>query len=113
MRQFLKYTFASLIGNLLAAMLVLGLGTGGLIFLVVAAASKDTGPQVKDESVLVFDLGLNISDTNPESSTSEALSQVLSGEDSKTITLRSVLDTLEKATTDDRIVGLYLDGRGC
>ncbi|MBC6422321.1 MAG: signal peptide peptidase SppA [Hormoscilla sp. SP12CHS1] len=110
MHQFLKYTFASLIGNLLAAMLVLGLGTGGLIFLVVAAASKDTGPQVKDESVLVFDLGLNISDTNPESSTSEALSQVLSGEDSKTITLRSVLDTLEKATTDDRIVGLYLDG---
>ncbi|MBC6455173.1 MAG: signal peptide peptidase SppA [Hormoscilla sp. SP5CHS1] len=110
MHQFLKYTFASLIGNLLAAMLVLGLGTGGLIFLVVAAASKDTGPQVKDESVLVFDLGLNISDTNPESSTSEALSQVLSGEDSKTITLRSVLDTLEKATTDDRILGLYLDG---
>lgn len=110
MRQFLKYTFASLIGNLLAAMLVLGLGTGGLIFLVVAAASKDTGPQVKDKSVLVFDLGLNISDTNPESSTSEALSQVLSGEDSKTITLRSVLDSIEKATTDDRIVGLYLDG---
>lgn len=110
MRQFLKYTFASLIGNLLAVMLVLGLGTGGLIFLVVAAASKDTGPQVKDESVLVFDLGLNISDTNPESTTSEALSQVLSGEDSKTIPLRSVLDTLEKATTDDRIVGLYLDG---
>jgi len=110
MRQFLKYTFASLIGNLLAAMLVLGLGTGGLIFLVVAAASKDTGPQVKDKSVLVLDLGLNISDTNPESTTSEALSQVLSGSDSKTITLRSVLDTLEKATTDDRIVGLYLDG---
>jgi len=110
MRQFLKYTFASLIGNLLAAMLVLGLGTGGLIFLVVAAASKDTGPQVKDESVLVFDLGLNISDTNPEYTTSEAISQVISGEDSKTITLRSVLDSLEKATTDDRIVGLYLDG---
>lgn len=110
MRQFLKYTFASLIGNMLAAMLVLGLGTGGLIFLVVAAASKDTGPQVKDKSVLVFDLGLNIGDTNPESTTSEAFSQVLSGEDSKTITLRSVLDTLEKATTDDRIVGLYLDG---
>ncbi len=110
MRQFLKYTFASLIGNLLAAMLVLGLGTGGLIFLVVAAASKDTEPQVKDESVLVFDLGLNISDTNPESTTSEAISQVISGSDSKTITLRSVLDSLEKATTDDRIVGLYLDG---
>ncbi|MBO1348971.1 MAG: signal peptide peptidase SppA [Hormoscilla sp. GUM202] len=110
MSQFMKYTFASLIGNLLAAMLVLGLGTGGLIFLVVAAASKDTGPQVKDESVLVLDLGLNISDTNPESSTSEAISQVLSGSDSKTITLRSVLDSLEKATTDDRIVGLYLDG---
>ncbi|MBC6478448.1 MAG: signal peptide peptidase SppA [Hormoscilla sp. GM7CHS1pb] len=111
MREFLKYTFASLIGNLLAAMLVLGLGTGGLIFLVVAAAgSKDTGPQVKDKSVLVFDLGLNINDTNPESTTSEAVSQVLSGEDSNTITLRSVLDTIEKATTDDRIVGLYLDG---
>ncbi|MDP8962535.1 MAG: signal peptide peptidase SppA, partial [Cyanobacteriota bacterium] len=70
MRQFLKQTLASTIGSLAGLILFFTLGTGGLIFLLIAAASRDEGPQVKNKSVLVFDLSLNITDSNPASSTS-------------------------------------------
>jgi protease-4 len=106
MRDFLKYTFATVLGLLI----FLGLSIGGLISLVVMVASRDTGPQVKDKSVLTFDLSLNITDskrgTNP---LNEALS---SGDEPDTITLRAVLDAIDKATKDPRIVGLYLYSDG-
>lgn len=110
MRQFLKQTFASLIGSLAGLFLFFSLGTAGLLFLLIAAASRDTGPQVKNKSVLVFDLSVNISDTDPSSSTSQAIGAALSGEETTTVTLRTVLDALDKATLDERIVALYLDG---
>ena len=110
MRQFLKQTFASMVGSLAGLILFFSLGTGGLIFLLIAAASRDTGPQVKDKSVLVFDQSLSITDTDPTSSTSEAIGEVLSGDSTTSITLRTVLDTLEKARKDKRIVAVYLDG---
>ena len=110
MRQFLKQTFASMLGSLAGLILFFSLGTGGLILLVIAAASRDTGPQVKNRSVLVFDLSLNITDSNPTSSTSEALGEAISGDETTSITLRTVLKALENARQDKRIVALYLDG---
>ena len=110
MRDFFKQTFASLIGSLAGLTLFFGLGTTGLIFLLIAAASRDSGPLVKDKSVLVFDLSMNITDSNPSSSTSEALGKALSGENTDRVTLRTVLDALDKASKDKRIVALYLDG---
>lgn len=110
MRQFLKQTFASMVGSLAGLILFFSLGTGGLIFLLIAVASRDTGPQVKDKSVLVFDQSLSITDTDPTSSTSEAIGEALSGDSTTSITLRTVLDTLEKARKDKRIVAVYLDG---
>jgi protease-4 len=110
MRQFLKQTFASMVGSLAGLILFFSLGTGGLLFLLIAAASRDTGPRVKDKSVLVFDMSLNITDTEPTSSTSEALGEALSGERVTSVTLRTVLDTLDKARQDKRIIALYLDG---
>ena len=110
MRQFLKQTVASMLGSLAGLILFFSLGTGGLILLVIAAASRDTGPQVKNKSVLVFDLSLNITDSNPTSSTSEALGEAISGDETTSITLRTVLKALENARQDKRIVALYLDG---
>jgi protease-4 len=113
MRDFLKYTFANILGTLITIGILGTVGIGGLIFLVVSAvSSKDTaGPKVENESVLVFDLSVAITDTKPASSTAEALSQALSDDESpSTMTLRTVLDAIETATTDDRIVALYLQG---
>ena len=110
MRNFLKQTFASAVGSLLGLFIFFGIGTGGLLLLLIAVASRDTGPQIKDKSVLVYDLALNITDAKPSSGTSTVLQRALSGEDNNTVTLRTVLDTLEKARRDKRIVGIYLDG---
>ncbi|MBD2743187.1 signal peptide peptidase SppA [Coleofasciculus sp. FACHB-1120] len=112
MRSFLKQTFASLLGSLFGLILFFGLGTSGLILLLIAVASKDTGPEVEDKSVLVIDQSLTITDSDPISSTSQAISEALSGEENKTVRLRTVLDAIAQATKDKRIVGVYLDGSG-
>jgi len=110
MRNFLKQTFASVVGTLLGLFIFFGLGTAGVLLLIVAIASRDPEPQVQQNSMLVFDLSLNITDSRPSSGTSAAIQQALSGEDSNTVTLRTVLDSLEKARRDKRIIGIYLDG---
>ena len=109
MRNFIKQTFTSAIGSLLGLFIFFGLGTVGLIALLIAAG-QDKSLQVKNKSVLVLDLALNITDSKPNSSSSAALQEALSGEDRNRVTLRTVLDTLEKARRDPRIVGIYLDG---
>lgn len=110
MRKFITQTFASVLGSLIGFTLFFGISTVGLISLIITAASRDTGPQVKDKSVLVFDLSLTVRDTDPTSSTSRAIEEALSGEETDTITLRKVVDTLNAAAEDSRIVALYLDG---
>jgi protease-4 len=104
MRDFLKYTLASLVG----LTLFLGLGMAGLFILLFAAASRETGPQVKDKTVMVFDLSQNITDTKPRSGTGQAIEEALSGNGEDSITLRTVLDSLKEAAKDKKIVGLYL-----
>jgi protease-4 len=110
MRNFFKQTFASAIGTLLGLLLFFGLSVSGMLVLLVALAAQDNEPQVKERSVLVYDLSLNITDAPRNSSTSALIQSVLSGETNKTIALRTVLDTLEKARRDPRIIGIYLDG---
>ncbi|NEP88021.1 MAG: signal peptide peptidase SppA [Okeania sp. SIO2C2] len=112
MKDFFKYTFASLIGSLLGIALIVGLGFGGLIFLVgsIASKAKDIGPQVKDKSVLVFDLATNITDTRPISTTGEALQEALSGDQPATIALRKAINALDTAAQDEKIIGLYIKG---
>jgi protease IV len=110
MRDFFKYTFASL----LALLIFLGVSVGGLVILVVSIAalgSKDTGPEVKDKSVLVFNLALDINDARRTSSPGEAFQEALSDSDSAdSITLRETLDAIDAATKDKRIVGMYIYG---
>ncbi len=109
MKEFLKYTFASMVGTLVGLVLILTLGFGGLMFLV-AIAAKTPEPQLKNKSVLVFDLSVNIRDTKPTSTTSEAFQEALSGQDEESITLRNVIDAIDKATQDKQIVALYIEG---
>ncbi len=112
MKDFLKYTCASLLGTFLGLLLLSGVGLGGLVLLIAVAASssKDSGPQVKDKSVLVLDLSLNITDSKPNRSTSAAIQEVLSDESGDAVTLRSVLDAIDSAKKDPKIVGIYLEG---
>ncbi|MEG4022557.1 signal peptide peptidase SppA [Microcoleus sp. S13C4] len=112
MKDFLKYTCASLLGTFLGLLLLGSIGLGGLVLLIslAASSSKDSGPQVKDKSVLVLDLSLNITDSKPIRSTSAAIEEVLSEDSGDAVTLRTVLDTIEYAKKDPKIVGIYLEG---
>ncbi|MFM6334237.1 MAG: signal peptide peptidase SppA [Dolichospermum sp.] len=109
MNNFIKQTLASLIGNLLGLTIFSGLSTlGFLLILIAVASSQNSGPTVKDKSVLVFDLSMKITDSEPSSD--ELLQKTLSGVDENSITLRKVVETLDKAGRDQRIVGIYIDG---
>ncbi|MFW6296078.1 MAG: signal peptide peptidase SppA [Halothece sp.] len=106
MKDFIKQTFASLIGTVAGLMLFGALGVSGLVMLIITAASQESGPVVKDKSVLVFDLATQIRDTEPQSTLGDALA----GSEVNSIPLRTVLNAIEKATKDDRIVALFIDG---
>jgi protease IV len=104
MRDFLKYTFASL----LALLIFLGLSIGGLVLLVISISSKDPAPSVKDKSVLAFDLSVDITDGQKGSSGN--LGNALLSGTPDTIALQTVLTAIDRAAKDKRIVALYLYG---
>jgi protease-4 len=106
MRDFLKYTVASLLGLLI----FMGLGIGGLLVLIILLASGSKEPAVKDKSVLAFDLSITINDSKRNSDTSHAIQDALSDDGAEQMTLRAVLDAINNATRDPHIVGLYLYG---
>ena len=107
MSHFFKQTFASTIGSFIALCLFLTLGAGSLVFMLFATVSPKEELRVEDKSILVFDLSLDIRDSQPPPN----LSQAISGKKQETMTLRRVLQSIDKATEDDRIVGIFLDGR--
>ena len=108
MRQFLKQTFASTLGSMIGLFLVLGFSVSGLFLLLISAVSEDEDIQrIQDKSVLVFDLSTQVRDSKPAAN----LSQAFTGEKQEIITLRRVLQSIDKATEDDRIVAMFLDGR--
>ncbi|WOD40660.1 signal peptide peptidase SppA [Nodosilinea sp. E11] len=112
MRQFLKYTLASLTGSILFFLLVgflLALGAVGLVGVLMAGLSRDDAPTVERDTVLVYDLSTVIPDS-PQAIDPGAI--VLGGNTPSALTLRQAVLALEHAATDDRIVALYLKGGG-
>ncbi len=110
MKEFLKYTFASVVGNILSSILVVSLGVGGLIAITVVTSSKTPEVPIKDKSVLVLDLSLNIRDTQGNPTANDIVTDVLSEDEPDKMPLKRVLDSLERAKNDPKIVGIYLKG---
>jgi protease-4 len=107
MGQFIKQTFASIIGSLVGLMLFFAVGATGLVLLLITATSPEEQPKIKEKSVLVFDLSMDIRDNKLPSS----LQDTISGDEKTTITLRQVVEAIEKAAKDKQITSLLLDGR--
>ncbi|GAB4281312.1 MAG: signal peptide peptidase SppA [Oscillatoriaceae cyanobacterium] len=111
MGNFLKYTFASLIGTLLGLGVLFGVSIGGAILLLLAATNSDGEPKIEPKSVLVLDLSVAITESQPVVSTAEALSEALAERDAPlSIGLRRVTESISKAAKDDRIVAMYIQG---
>ncbi|MBE9137539.1 signal peptide peptidase SppA [Nodosilinea sp. LEGE 07088] len=111
MRQFLKYTLASLTGSILFFLLLgflFTLGAVGLVGVIVASlAEENDSPGIDKDTVLVYDLGTVIPDS-PEAVDPGAI--LLGGSSPSSLTLRQAALALEEAATDDRIGALYIRG---
>ena len=107
MGQFLKQTVASIVGTIAGFLIIITMGTTGFVMLLVAATATSVESQVKNKSVLVLDLATPIRDSTPPVN----VRKVITGNIDESVTLRDVVQSLEKASKDDRIVGLFLDGR--
>jgi protease-4 len=110
MRNFLKQTLASTLGSLVGLSLFSVLSLGVLLVtigvIVETASNKDPQIEVADKSILVLDLSRSIVDLDP----GETLQETLTGQADKTIELKSVIDAIDGAAKDKRIVAIYLDG---
>ncbi len=110
MRQFFKQALASTIGSLLGLTLFsavsLTLLTITIGAIIQSATNSEDTVKVSERSILTVDLSRSIVDLNPGKTFQEALA----GESVRVTELKSVLNAIEAATKDKRIVAIYLDG---
>jgi protease IV len=110
MRQFLKQALASTIGSLLGLTLFsavsLTLLTITIGAIIQSATNNENTVKVAERSILTVDLSRSIVDLNP----GKTLQEALAGESNRVTELKSVLNAIESATKDKRIIAIYLDG---
>ncbi|MBD2259236.1 signal peptide peptidase SppA [Pseudanabaena sp. FACHB-2040] len=110
MRQFWKFTLASLTGTFLFVVLFsvfTAIGAVGLVGILAANMAKGSTPLVEKDSVMVYDLSTIISDSEVVPSPTDIL---FVGQRPGQLTLREAVVALRAAAEDDRITGLYLKG---
>ncbi|EAZ92114.1 signal peptide peptidase SppA [Crocosphaera chwakensis] len=106
MMNFIKQTLASIIGTLAGLFLFTTVGVSSIVILLITLASVETEPAIKDKSVLVLDLSTQIQDKEPFVN----IRDILSDKDQSVLTLSQVIKNIEKASKDDRIKAIFLDG---
>ncbi|MBD0334536.1 MAG: signal peptide peptidase SppA [Cyanobacteria bacterium Co-bin13] len=110
MRQFWKFTLASLTGTFLFVVLfgvLAAIGAVGLMGILAANLAKGSTPLVEKDSVLVYDLSTVISDSEVVPTPTDIL---FVGQMPSQLTLREAIVALREAAEDDRITALYLKG---
>ena len=107
MKDFLKQVFSSCLGTLVALSLLSTLSITAFIALIALFAGQETSNKIKDKSILIFDTGTIIQDRKPSS----GVGDVISGNIPNVISLRDVTTTIRAAAQDDKITGVFLDGR--
>lgn len=100
MKDFIKFTFASLLGVVLAGIVFTVLG---IVTIVGMVASSDTETTVKENSILI----VNFEGTLTERAEENPLQQLM-GENFNTYGLEDVLSSIKKAKENDNIRGIYL-----
>ena len=102
MNQFIKNVFASCLGVALAMVVIFGIG----FFMIAALASSGSGEQVKVKKDSV--LQLTFSEQIPEQ-TNNVQMNPLQLETQEVLGLNAILETIDHATKDDKIKGIYLN----
>lgn len=107
MKQFLKYTLATIVGVIVASFL------GMFIFFGVLGAiagSSDKATELKSNSVYQLDLAGSLVDRSEENPFAAAFAEAMGQPEQAIIGLDDVLANIEKAKIDENITGIYLKG---
>ena len=100
MKDFFKFTFASMLGVVLAGIVFTILG---IVSMVGMVASSDTETVVKENSIFVLDLDGILSERVQENPF-----QSLMGEEYQFYGLDDILASIQKAKDNENIKGIYL-----
>ena len=100
MKDFIKFTFASVLGVVLASIIFTILG---IVTMVGMVASSDTETVVKENSIFVLDLEGTLSERVQDNPF-----QTLMGEENQAYGLDDILASIQKAKDNEDIKGIYL-----
>ena len=107
MKQFLKFTLASIVGIFITSIL------GVLIFFLVLGAAASSGEKttvLKPNSIYELNLEGSLVDRSEDNPFSNVLGKAFGTSSENSLGLDEVLKNIEKAKNDDNIVGIYLKG---
>ena len=105
MKNFLKYTLASVIGVFIAGFLIIGFFIASLS--TMSSVLENPTPSLKDKSILVLKLDQSI----VERTTKDPfrILRYMKFYSSEEIGLNDILDNIKKAEKDEKIKGIYLN----
>ena len=104
MKQFIKYTLATICGILILGVLS---GIFFMVSIVGMLASSNSSTKVKENSVFVMKLNGGIQERGEEGS---PLSMLMGKADMGLMGLDDIVESIRKAKTHDDIKGIYLEG---
>ena len=108
MFEFIKNTFSSVLGTLIA-LFFLGF-MAFLSLILIAQALQDPEPQIPEKALLVVDLSLSINDKPPTASIDQVIEEAILASHMERVGLRNLLNSIEFAKNDERIKGIFLHG---
>jgi protease-4 len=102
MKQFFKFVFATMVGIILASLILIVIIVG-----IVVAASSDKHVEIDSNSVLRIAFNNNIPERTPNNPLSGLSFLGIDGD--KSIGLNDILANIKRAKTDSNIRGIFLD----
>ncbi len=110
MKDFLKFTLASIVGTVVSLFVIFFIAFAIIAGVISSALSdldrSNSTSKVKDGSILHLQFNRPIADRGPDQDFQFNFGGFSSGAPEG---LNQILENIEKAKTDDRIVGIYLD----
>ena len=105
MKDFFKYVLATVIGIIVAVVVIMFLG---VLTIFGLASSSDKDVVIEDNSVLMLELNGIISERIPESSPLDFLTQLTPMGEETTLGLDDITSAIKKAKENEDIKGIYL-----
>jgi protease-4 len=106
----MKTFFGSFFGALFAILLLIAIGAVGCIGIIALVAVSGKGPTVANNSLLVIDLAVPITDAPQEFDPARLLAGLSEDQQEPQVTLRDVLRAINRAAIDDKIKGIFITG---